>query len=263
MELITRTGSGKAGETKGDNHMFRNYVQSLYAHQPFQPMFEADQGGGGSDPGADETPDDEKTNPEADDKTGKNGGEGDPNDSGSDNKEKKVTFSDEQQALINQLIKDTIKKERTKAEAERDRELARQKMDEDERRKADLEDAKKKVEQYQDRQITYEIKDVAREMGVAANRVDRFLKLVDREDIRMDDDGNVDRLAVQTVVKAVLGDFPEFKATSGGKGPGSDYDKGTGSGAKYSMAQIKDMSQAEIQKNWDDVRKSMDIHNKK
>ena len=161
------------------------------------------------------------------------------------------------------MINKTIKDERTKAEKERDKELERQKMDENQRREADLKDAQAKLDQFKNRSLTYEIKDVAREMGVPANKLDRFLKLVDRDEVDVDDDGSVDRSKVSGIVKAVLGDFPEFKAGEGnGKGPGGDFDKGSGSGAKYSMAQIKDMSQNEIKDNWDDVQKSMAIHNK-
>ena len=136
-------------------------------------------------------------------------------------------------------------------------------MSDDEKVKADLEAARQKAEQFKQRAVTYEIQDVAREMGVPGNRLERFLKLVERDEIAVDEEGNVDRSAVQLVVKAVLGDFPEFKATGNQKGPGGDFDKGSGNGAKYSMQQIGKMSPQEIKENWEDVQKSMAVHNKK
>ena len=246
--------------------MFKHYVNSILNNRPFQ-YFEADTGGGaGGDAGGAGT----GTDPGADNPGGQNGGDGNGSDGGDGNNSggneedhnQKVTFTDEQQSFINQLINSTIKKERDKAETERQKELERQKMSDNEKIQADLEAARQKAEQFKSKALTYEIQDVARDMGVPANRLERFLKLVDREDIQVDEDGNVDRSAVQTVVKAVLGDFPEFKATGNGKGPAGDFDKGSGSGAKYSLQQIKGMDAKEIKDNWEEVQKSMAIHNK-
>ena len=245
--------------------MFRNYVQSMLNHRPFA-FYEADKGGGtgdaggtGTDPGADNPGDDNPGGDGSDD--GNSGGA----DSGGNDDENhnKVTFTDDQQSFINQLINNTIKKERDKAEAERQKELERQKMSDEQKVQADLEAARQKAEQFKQKAVTYEIQDVARDMGVPANRLERFLKLVDREEIQVDEDGNVDRSAVQTVVKAVLGDFPEFKEVGNTKGPGGDFDRGSGNGAKYSMQQIKDRSPEEGKNNWDDVQKSIAINNKK
>lgn len=265
----TREPERKPGITKGDFTMYRNFVHSILMNRPFQPMFEADKGSGGGDQGSGDQGsgsgdqgDQGGGNNDGGDGSGNNQNNNNSNDNNHDKKDP-VTFSEEQQNFINNLINKTIKDERTKAEKERDKELERQKMDENQRREADLKDAQAKLDQFKNRSLTYEIKDVAREMGVPANKLDRFLKLVDRDEVDVDDDGSVDRSKVSGIVKAVLGDFPEFKAGEGsGKGPGGDFDKGSGSGAKYSMAQIKDMSQNEIKDNWDDVQKSMAIHNK-
>lgn len=261
------------GNRKGILFMFRNYVNAMLSNQPYTPMFEADTGsGGGSDSGSNNGSGNESgsgdengsgnENGSGDDKGADGGDDQGGNNGKDDNHDNKVTFSDDQQAFINNLINKTIKEERSRAEKEREKELNRQKMSEEEKREQDLKETQAKLDQFKSRSLTYEIKDVAREMGVPANKLERFLKLVDKEEINVDDEGNVERTAVSTAVKAVLGDFPEFKASNNQKGPGSDFDKGSNNGAKYSMAQIKDMSQEEIKNNWDDVQKSMSIHNK-
>jgi hypothetical protein len=61
----------------------------------------------------------------------------------------------------------------------------------------------------------------------------------------------------------VLADMPEFKGADNNKGPGSGFDQGGGVGAKYTMAQIHAMTPQKVSKDYDEVMKSMAIHQKK
>lgn len=229
--------------------MFKNYVLSMLDGKPFQTMYEADKGGAGGG-GSDDPPGDDPEKKKKDDQTDP------PKD------DNKVEFSDSQQQFINNLINKTIKDERTKAEKEREKELERQKMDDKQKAEADLKDAQDKIKAFNDRAVGYEIKDVARELGVPAKKLDRFLKLVDRDELTVDESGNVDRSKIESVVKAVLADVPEFKAPETNRGPG-EFNGGSKDGAKFTLAQIQAMTAEEVKNNWDDIQKSMSIHNKK
>lgn len=243
--------------------MFRNYVQSMLMGQPYQPMFDADKGGGaGSGEGGQEGSGGEGGE-------GSQGGEGGAAGEGSGGEGDKPTFDEKQQAEIDKIIARTIAKERSKAdkaakdavaEAERKAKLtAEQKAEEDRKDRERL--AAEKEQKANTRIVNLEIKDVARELGVSSKKLERFLKVVDREDLEVDEDGNVDRKKVESAVKAVLADMPEFKGVEQKQGPGGDFGGG-GDGAKYSLAQIKSMSPEEMAKNYDEVMKSMKIHQK-
>jgi hypothetical protein len=245
--------------------MFTNYVRSMVMGQPFQPMFEAhddgggagsgtgDQGGQGDQGGGD--------GGQGQSGSGDQGGSGGEGNQGGDKDKDKVEFSESQQTFINNLINKTIKDERTKAEQKRQQELDRQKMDDKQKAEADLKDAQDKIKAMNDRTLGFEIKDMARDLGVPAKKLDRFLKVVDRDGL-MDDDGNIDKSKVKQAVEGTLGDMPEFKGSDAHKGPG-DFSGGGGETVKYSMAQINAMSPEEIKNNYDDVMKSVQFHNKK
>jgi hypothetical protein len=237
--------------------------------RPFQPMLEADKGGqGGSGSGAGDQG--QGDGGQGDGGSGDGGGNGDQGQGqgdqgdgqgdGGEGDKKKVTFDDEQQSFINNLINKTIKEERTKAEAERKKQEERAKMDAKEKAEAELKDANEKIKALNEKSLSVEIKDVARESGVSAKKLERFLKVVDRDGL-MDDDGNIDQAKVKKAVDAVLGDMPEFKGPEDKKGPG-DFSGGGGGSVKYSLAQIQAMSTEEVAKDYDEVMKSMSFHNK-
>lgn len=233
--------------------MFRNYVQSMVMGKPFQPMFEADggQGGAGNGDGG------------QDDKGADGGGDGQKDDGGQD---EPVKFDDRQQAELQKIIDRTIAKERKRAEKEKQDALDREKLSAEQKAELDRQNAQKAAEEKErkanERIVNLEIKDVARELGVAAKKLDRFMKVIDRDDLAVDEDGNVDRSKVLAAVKAVLADMPEFKGTDS-KGPGADFGGGNPGGAKYSMAQIQTMSPKEIAADYDEVQKSLKIHQTK
>lgn len=241
--------------------------------RPFQPLMEADggQGGAGSGNGEGGTEGDKGGqggndgggNGDGGDGGNGEGGNGDQGGSGDD----PVTFDDKQQEHIQKIINQTIAKERKRADDEKRKAEERAKLSAEEKAEAERKDreeaAAKREEAANNRLINMEIRDVARDLGVSAKKLDRFLKVVDRDNIQVDEDGNIERSAVETAVKGVLADMPEFKGTGGSRGPGSDFGGGDTGGAKYTLAQINDMSPEEVAKNYDDVMKSMASHNKK
>lgn len=235
--------------------MFKNYVNSILSNRPFNPMFNAD-GGSGGDGGQGGSGE---------------GGQGGEGGSGEGDNDDEVKFDEKQQAHIQKIIDATIAKERKKsekqaaeaaAEAERKAKLTAEEKAKEER------EAKEKIAAEREtkantRIINLEIKDVARELGVTSQKLDRFLKVVDRDDLTVDENGDVDRKAVEAAVKAVLVDMPEFKGSTSPKGPGAEFGGSGNNGAKYSLEQIKSMKPDEIAKDYDEVMKSMQIHNKK
>jgi hypothetical protein len=246
---------------KGEVCMFRSYVQSMMAGRPYQIMMDADKGGGGGDPQDPQDPPKDPENP--DDPQDPQ----DPDNPEDKDKDDPIKFTDEQQAEINKIVARTIAKERSKAEAERKKAEERAKMSAEEKAEADRKDREEKVKEREEkanaRIINMELRDIARDQGVSAKKLERFLKVVDRDGLEVDEDGGVDRTKAEQAVKAVLADMPEFKGPSSPRGPGGEFDKGAGGGAKFTISQIQAMSNEEIAKNWDDVQKSMAIHNKK
>lgn len=213
--------------------------------------------GGAGDGGSDD--------PEGGQGEGGTGGEGGQGEGGED----KVTFDDKQQKELQRIINQTIAKERAKAEADRkkaeEEAEKRAKMTAEQQVEADRQERERKAQEKEqkanDRIINLEVKDVARELGVPSKKLERFLKLVDRVDLEVDEDGSVDRTKVELAVKAVLADVPEFKGSDNNQGPG-EFSGGQGGGAKFTVAQINSMSAEEIKNNYDDVMASMKIHNK-
>lgn len=239
--------------------MFRLYARSIMNGRGFQPMLEADKGGGGSS-GSEGGDEGDK------DKGGTGGQEGDEGGDEGKDKDDPITFDERQQKEIDRIINQRIAKERKNAAKAQQDALDREKMTADQKAENDRIVAEKKAADREakanERMVNLEVKDVARELGVPAKKVDRFMKLVDREGIDIDDDGNVSKSDVEAAVKSILADFPEFKASEHTKGPGGGYD-GSKNTAKYSKTQIEAMTTKEIADNWDDVQTSMKIHNKK
>jgi hypothetical protein len=249
--------------------MFRSYVNSMIMGRPFQPLMEADGGQGGAGSGSGEGGNEGDKGGQGGSGDGGEGGsgEGGQGDQGGSNDDP-VTFDEKQQEHIQKIINQTIAKERKRADDEKKKAEARAKLSAEEKAEAERKDreeaAAKKEAAANERLINMEIRDVARDLGVSAKKLERFLKVVDRDDLEVDEDGNIDRSKVEGAVKATLADMPEFKGAAGGRGPGSEFGGGdAGGGVKYSMQQIQAMTPEEVAKNYDDVMKSMAAHNKK
>lgn len=236
--------------------MFRLYANSIMNGRGFNPMYNADSGSGGDGSGTGGDDDDKGEDKGTDDGTG---------DDGDQDKDEPIKFDEKQQAEIDRIIKQRLAKEAKKQEKAVQDAIEREKMTAEEKAEQDRIVAEKKAKDREakanERVVNLEIKDIAREFGVPSKKLDRFLKVVDREDIEVDDDGNVDRSQVESAVKALLADMPEFKGPESKKGPAGEYN-GTNNSAKFSKAQIESMTPEEVSKNYEDVMKSMAIHNK-
>lgn len=139
------------------------------------------------------------------------------------------TLTPEQQAIVDaQVTKQVgaamakkLEAERKKWESEASEKAKREKMDEAERLKAEKADAEKAandaVARANQRLVLADAKVAAVTAGVKGDRVDKFLRLVDLDDITVDDDGTIDTKAIAKAVKATLDDLPEFKGTTNGR----------------------------------------------
>lgn len=243
--------------------MFSKFALSMMNGRAFAPMMNADTGGGAGssagEPGAG---------------TGDNpdgaGGTGDDKDQDKGSEPEKLTFTEAQQAHIDKLIGQKAAEFRSKAEADAAEKIRlaeeRAKMTAEEKAEADRKDREKAIAEREtaanNRIINLELKAAASGAGVPAKKLERFLKVVSREEIEVDENGSVDQTKVAAAIREVLDEMPEFKGSGQQQGPGGDFNGQSGS-VKYTPAQIAEMTPAEISKDWDEIQKSMAFHNKK
>lgn len=236
--------------------MFNSFAKSMVFGRAFIPMMDEDSGGGAGG----------GTGGEGSNGQEKGTGEGGEGGAGGD----KVTFTEAQQAHIDQLIGQKVASERTKAEQKAaeaaETAAAKAKMTADElaevERKEQSERAAAREAAANEKIISLEVKDAAREAGVPAKKLQRFLKLVDTKAITIDSEGNPSASEIKAAVSEILADMPEFKAADNQKGPGGDFNGG-GTAPTYTEQQIKAMTPQEVAANYDEVMKSLAAHNKK
>ena len=137
-----------------------------------------------------------------------------------------------------------------------------------EKNKTELDKALERIKALQDDNTRYKnqlisnVKDagiasVATELGVPANKIKRFAKLID--DVPMLDNGEVDFEGLKESAKSVLDDFPEFlgvkpNTKSGGSNENPQSGDQGGDGKKLTMEDIKHMSTSEVMAKWDEVQ---------
>lgn len=128
-----------------------------------------------------------------------------------------------------QLAKARVKAKKA-AEEEVKQAAERAKMDDAERAKAEKADAEKAsaelVATANKRIVKTEAKVAALAAGVKPDRMSPFMRLVDLDDIEVDDEGEVDEAALKKAIEAALKDAPEFKGTPGkGGASGGEFGK--------------------------------------
>lgn len=137
-----------------------------------------------------------------------------------------------------------------------------------EKNKTELDKALERIKTLQDDNTRYKnqlisnVKDagiasVATELGVPANKIKRFAKLID--DVPMLENGEVDFEGLKESAKSVLDDFPEFlgvkpNTKSGGSNENPQSGDQGGDGKKLTMEDIKHMSTSEVMAKWDEVQ---------
>ena len=145
-----------------------------------------------------------------------------------------------------------------------------------EKNKTELDKALERIKILQDDNTRYKnqlisnVKDagiasVATELGVPANKIKRFAKLID--DVPMLENGEVDFEGLKESAKSVLDDFPEFlgvkpNTKSGGSNENPQSGDQSGDGKKLTMEDIKHMSTSEVMAKWDEVQAVLNNQNK-
>ena len=145
-----------------------------------------------------------------------------------------------------------------------------------EKNKTELDKALERIKILQDDNTRYKnqlisnVKDagiasVATELGVPANKIKRFAKLID--DVPMLENGEVDFEGLKESAKSVLDDFPEFlgvkpNTKSGGSNENPQSGDQSGDGKKLTMEDIKHMSTSEVMARWDEVQAVLNNQNK-
>lgn len=175
----------------------------------------------------------------------------------------KVEFTPEQQAAIDALVAERVRRaERTaaqRAKDEADEAARRAQMDEVDRLKAEKDDAEKAAGEAAKRAdkaiVRAEARVASLAAGVPAERLDRVLRLLDLDDIEVEN-GAPDGAAVEAAVKALKTDVPEL---FGGKAPrrsGADMDDGDND-RTWTRAQIAALTPKEYEKHEAEIDKAM------
>lgn len=164
------------------------------------------------------------TETDTDDDTGETAGDGDEQDqdgkgdatSGDDGDGEKTLT----QAEVDEIVKKRLGRERKAWEKEQAEAAEREKMTEAERLKAEKAEAEQAAQARTDaanqRVIRAEAKAAALAAKVKPDRAKAFLKIVDLDEIEVDDDGEPDSAAIKEAVKAALELMPEFRGTATG-----------------------------------------------
>lgn len=179
--------------------------------------------------------------------------------------EASVEFTPEQQAKIDKIVADAkakaAKSTRTTVENEIKTLGDREKMDAAERAKAEKADIEKaasdRVSAADKRVINAELKAAALAAGVKSERLSRFLRNVDADDIEVDDDGNVDDAAVTAAVAAALKDVPEFASSGEPPTTGGAEHQPNGKKKTWTREEISKLSPAEFSKHEDEIMAQM------
>lgn len=100
------------------------------------------------------------------------------------------------------------------------------------------------------------LREQALELGVQAERFERFTRLVDMNTIEMKD-GVVEIEPLKQQITTLLDEFPEFRGVSKTPQGGSDFSGENKDKTKFTIEQIKQMSKEEIMANFTDVMATM------
>lgn len=157
------------------------------------------------------------------------------------------------QAEVDAIVEKRLARERKAWEKRQADEKAKAEMDDAERAKAEKAEAEKAVEEARQEVLTTKVETAAERYaiaaGVKADRVTKFLRLVDLDLDDLTDDGKVDGDAVKKLIDAEVAANPEFKGTTS-KGGASGGDDFGGDGKKiWTRAEVAKLSQDEFEKH--------------
>jgi hypothetical protein len=176
----------------------------------------------------------------------------------------KTTFTSEQQAQIDELVAERVKRAEKSArqaalkEAETERQRAE--MDELERVKAEKEDADQRAaEAKADRDrvlVDAEAKVAILAAGVPAERLAKALRLLDLDGVEVQD-GRFDPAAVRQAVETLKAEIPELFAASGPARSGGDFSKAGEGKRSFTAAEVRAMSAAEYTSHREEIMAAM------
>lgn len=158
---------------------------------------------------------------------------------------------------VDKAIEKRLARERKRWEREQEEAKKKAEMSEAERFKAEKEESEKKATEAQERAnqtlIRAEAKVTAVAAGVKAERVAKFLKLVDLAEVEVGEDGEPDADAIKAAIDAALEDVPEFKGEAGKSGTSGADLSGSNTTRKWTQAEVDKLSPAEYEKHRDEI----------
>ncbi len=176
----------------------------------------------------------------------------------------KATFTSEQQAQIDELIAERVKRAeknaRQAALKEAEAERVKAEMDELERARAEKEEADQRAAEAlaeRDRVLVRtEAKVAVLAAGVPAERLAKALRLLDLDGVKVDD-GRIDAAAVRQAVEALKAEIPELFATPGPARSGGDFTVAGEGKRSFTAAEVKAMSAAEYSEKREEIMAAM------
>lgn len=179
----------------------------------------------------------------------------------------KIEFTPEQQAHIDALVTERVKRAEKAAEKkatqQADEAARRAQMDESERLKAEKQDAEKRASDAEAaanaRVVKAEAKLAAVAAGIKPERVEAALRMLDISTISVSDDGEPDAAAIALALQNLKKEIPELfgDSTGGAQRSGGDFGGGGAQKRIYTEAEIKAMSSEDFGKVQDDVMAAM------
>jgi hypothetical protein len=116
---------------------------------------------------------------------------------------------------LDKIIQKRLARERKSWETQLEEEKKKASMSEAERLKAEKEEAEARLTalqtEHSKRLINAEAKLIATELGVKADKMKYLMKLVDLDEVTLDEEGNVDTEELTKSIQAVLDAIPELK----------------------------------------------------
>ena len=176
----------------------------------------------------------------------------------------KATFTPEQQAQIDELVAERVKRAEKNArqtalkEAEEERRKAE--MDELERVRAEKEEADQRAAAAlaeRDRVlVNAEARVAVLAAGVPAERLPKALRLLDLDGVEVEN-GRIDAAAVRKAVETLKGEIPELFVVPGPPRSGGDFSAPGEGKRSFSAAEVRAMSAPEYASHRDEIMAAM------
>lgn len=170
------------------------------------------------------------------------------------------------QTEINRVVGERVKREQEKWQQQLEEEKRRAKLPEDQKTQAELEAARQREAEAQEK-VAKAWQTVAQTRAQvlaidAGGRADRAAAIVAQADLTgaVDEDGNVSDAVVKAAVLKVLGEYPEWKADAQGGTAvrsGGEIQPGSGDQQTFTQSQVEAMSTEERVARWDEIEKAM------